>query len=220
MTESVSTKTVSPWRPFLLTGLAVLIAGACAMLWTEKKVVRAVISDTVGIYNVEQLAEPIRFAAEESGVDAELLAALVYMESRGKVDAKSSAGALGLMQLMPDAASDAATRLGIVDVPTEAQLLTDGPLNLRLGAGHLAWLLEHRGEWTLEQVLVAYNGGRQKLFRWIRRAGSYAEWVRLEEAREAAGEGATGALSYARKALQMRERFAERGTIRIPSLGE
>jgi len=118
------------------------------------------------------------------------------------------------MQLVPDAASDAATRLGIADAPTEEQLLSDGELNLRLGACHLAWLLEHRGDWTLEQVLVAYNAGRQKLFRWIRRAGSYEEWVRLEEQREAAGEGATGALSYARKALLVRERFLERQTIR------
>jgi len=213
LTESESETTRRPLRPFILMLVAAVIAVTCGFLWTEKATVRAVISDQVGMYNVEKLADQIRFAADESHVDAPLLAALVYMESRGKVDAKSSAGALGLMQLMPDAASDAAARLGMADAPTEEELLSDAQLNLRLGACHLAWLLEHRGDWTLEQVLVAYNAGRQKLFRWIRRAGSYEAWVQLEEEREDAGEGATGALSYARKALLVRERFVERGTL-------
>jgi len=79
VTEAVPPRALRPWRPFLLTGVAVLIAGACAFLWSEQTTVRAVISDKVGMYQVEQLAAPICFAANESSVDAELLAALVYM---------------------------------------------------------------------------------------------------------------------------------------------
>ena len=173
--------------------------------------------DAGSIERIEGLAAPILEAAGAAGVEPEFVAAIVYAESRGRSGQTSSAGALGLMQLVPAAARDAARRAG-VDLPADEGALTeallhDDPLNLRLGAAHLAWLLEHRGDWSDEAVLVSYNAGRARLFDWIERHGSYEGWAASETARAAAGEPTTGALAYARQVLAVRERFRERGRL-------
>ncbi|MEL6429359.1 MAG: transglycosylase SLT domain-containing protein [Planctomycetota bacterium] len=174
--------------------------------------------DEAALDDVEALAELLVPAAREADVEPALLGAIVWAESRGRSGQRSSAGALGLAQLVPAAARDAARRAGI-EVPEdpaelEERLLHDDRLNLRLGAVHLAWLLEHRGEWTLEAVLVSYNAGRARLFSWIERHGSYEAWTESELNRAAAGERTTGALRYARQVLGVRDRLAARARLR------
>jgi soluble lytic murein transglycosylase-like protein len=51
-------------------------------------------------------AGPIETAAAAHGVDARLLAALVWQESGFNPDARSGAGAIGLAQLMPGTAAE------------------------------------------------------------------------------------------------------------------
>jgi soluble lytic murein transglycosylase-like protein len=195
-------------------GLALLLAAGVAYeLWSERSAVRAAVGEAVGVRRVESWAEDIHTAALESEVDPCLVAAIMYKESRGRVGVTSSRGALGLMQLATSAAGDAAKRIG-VETPTKQQLLKDGALNIRLGAAHLAWLLEHKGEWSLEQVLIAYNAGRTKLFRWIRASGGYDAW-RAEELRlMQIDERSTGTLAYALETIALRDRFEERGVIK------
>jgi len=169
--------------------------------------------DELGLRLVEGHAEALQAAARESEVSATLLAAIVYAESRGRGGQTSSAGALGLGQLSPAAASDAAKRLGL-SPPTPAAVRDDDALNLRLSAAHLAWLLANSRGWSLEQVLVSYNAGRTRLFQWIDRAGSFEAWVRTEERRAALGQPTTGSLAYARQIVAIRERLCSRGKIR------
>ena len=196
-------------RPrWILVG-ALLVAGLAALPWLGRGPVRAFVSDTLGLQRVEALADEIGRAASESGVDPHLLSAICFMESRGQVDAVSSAQALGLMQLMPSAAGDAAQRLGI-EAPTRAALLADPSLNLRLGANHLRWLLDLSEGWELDQVLVSYNAGRARLFSWIEAAGSWEQWRSKEERRIERGEAHTGSLAYAQRVLTMRDYFAQR----------
>ena len=180
--------------------------------YTARPYIVQAVADELGYRQVEDHAAAIRAAAEESEVDPLLIAAICFKESRGRSGQVSSAGAMGLMQLVEASASDAARRLGI-DTPTNDQLLNDAALNLRLGAAHIAWLLEHRGDWTMEQVLVAYNAGRSRLFQWIEAAGSYEAWVLQQENKLHAGERTNGALLYARGVLATMERFRERGEI-------
>lgn len=175
------------------------------------------INDERGLGNVEARRESIRAAASESGVPPLLLGAVMFSESRGRSGQRSPAGALGLLQLIPMAARDAARRLGetLPEDPAalEAALLEDERLNVRLGAAHLRWLLDHQGEWSLEAVLVSYNAGRARLFGWIKDNGSYEGWVRSEEVARAEGRPTTGALDYAREVLQAREKLEERGVL-------
>jgi soluble lytic murein transglycosylase len=169
------------------------------------KVVRQVWSE-VGVRRVEGHAAIVRQAAAESRVDPCLLAGIMYVESRGRVDAVSKADALGLFQLKVAAASDAAKRLEL-PAPAREDLLTDPLLNARLAASHVAWLYRHEGP-DLERVLVAYNAGRGKLKQLISDAGSFDAW-RAQRDRD----GRSETLAYARDVLRFTERFRERGVI-------
>ena len=158
------------------------------------------------VQRVESHAASIRAAALESRVDPNLLAAIMLAESGGRVDAVSSAGALGLYQLMLPTAVEQARGLGLDD-PTRDDLLSDGTLNARLAASYIAWL-QRRFDGALEPMLVAYNAGPNRLARWIRDAGGYPAW-RAE--RDAAGN--SDVLRYAAKVEHWREVFRERGVI-------
>ena len=191
-------------RRVLIVACAIAIL-AFVGIHTGPKVARQV-WHVLGVRRVESHADEIATAALESGIDPCLLAAVMYVESRGRVDAVSNRDALGLFQLMPSAARDAAHRLHLAE-PTREALLSDALLNARLAANHLAWLVDNEGP-DLERVLVAYNAGRGKLARWSQSAGDYAAW-RAERARA----GDFGPLVYAEQVLDFRERFRARGVV-------
>ena len=160
----------------------------------------------VGVKKVESQSAILCAAAAESGLDPCLLAGVMYVESRGKVDAVSNKGALGLFQLMPSAASDAAKKLKLPP-PTREQLLSDALLNARLAGVHLAWLYRHEGP-SMERVLVAYNAGRGTLARWLKDAGGWSRWYESHATR-----GDSEALTYAQQVLDFAERFRRRGVV-------
>jgi peptidoglycan lytic transglycosylase len=127
-----------------------------------------------------RLVYPLPFAGEIDAaaarveVDPMLLAGLVRQESGFNPEAVSSAGALGLTQLMPETARKEARK---IRVRYSRRRLFEPEYNLRLGAAHLAGLLEETGK--LAQALAAYNAGRDHVAAW-RAGGSYdspAEFV-------------------------------------------
>ncbi|MBK7874528.1 MAG: lytic transglycosylase domain-containing protein [Planctomycetes bacterium] len=189
-----------PW--LFLLGLAVLVVVG---VYEGPKVARQVAS-VVGFRRVEAHADVLLDAAAESGLDPHFLAGVMYVESRGAVDAVSRVGAMGLFQLMPAAASDAAKRLKLPE-PSRAALLSDPRLNARLGASHLRWLVKRLGP-DLERVLVAYNAGPGRLDQWEKEAGGWSAW-RERSARR----GNSETLAYAQDVLRFADRFRERGVI-------
>lgn len=193
---------------FLILILAGLVASA---FWGGGRLIRVAV-ETVSLRRVEEWAGSLVSVAGAGELDPCLLAAIVYAESRGRPEAVSQAGAVGLMQLMPASASDAALRLRL-STPTREELLADPHLNLRLGTSHLAWLLENRRDMSLEAVLIAYNAGLTKARRWFEEAGGYDAW-RASELRQ----GRTGSLDYAIAVLRLRARFAERGRLHPPHM--
>ena len=80
-------------------------------------------------------------------VSPALALAVMAVESAGQVEAESSAGAQGLMQLIPDTA----TRFGVEDSLDPAQ-------NIAGGVAYLDWLMEEFDRDPL-LVLAAYNAG-------------------------------------------------------------
>jgi soluble lytic murein transglycosylase-like protein len=171
--------------------------------------VRREVSESSGVERVEGCATLLREAACDAGLDPNLLAGLVFVESRGKVGAVSGADALGLCQLKLETAVERALLLGL-DAPTREQLLKDAVLNAQLGAHHLRWLVDrYRGD--VERALVAYNAGPGRLERWIKEAGSWARW---RDAAESSGR--SDAYAYVADVLRWRDFFAERATIVAP----
>ena len=103
-------------------------------------------------------------AAQHNKLDPWLLMALSRRESAFNPGARSSAGARGLMQLMPGTARLVARDLGI-ELPS-AEDLYQPALNIRLGSTYLADLLvRYQGNRIL--ALAAYNAGPHRVDRWL-----------------------------------------------------
>jgi soluble lytic murein transglycosylase len=105
----------------------------------------------------------IRANAEARGIDPALLAAVVYVESRFDPNARSEAGAVGLMQLLPETAEGIALRTGGTEFV--AADLRDPEINIRYGSWYLAHLAERYG--SSELALAAYHAGQGNLDRWL-----------------------------------------------------
>ena len=115
----------------------------------------------------------VRGHARNYSLDAALLAAVIYEESRFRADARSSSGAIGLMQLMPATAHGIAERTG--GTRFRVGDLYDPEINVRYGAWYLRHLLDRYGD--LRTALAAYNAGQHTVDGWRRerRGIAYAE---------------------------------------------
>jgi soluble lytic murein transglycosylase len=110
--------------------------------------------------------EIVRGHARNYDLEPTLLAAVIYQESKFDADAKSDAGAVGLMQLQPETAKGIALRTGGSRFRVED--LTDPEINVRYGSWYLRHLLDKYG--SEEQALAAYNGGQGNEDRGVRYA--------------------------------------------------
>ena len=107
-------------------------------------------------FDVDQdLAALIYDIALQEGIDPELGFRVVYIESRFNPRAVSSAGALGLAQVMP-----ATARFYVPDL--ERADLFDSELNLRIGFRYLRGMM-NRYDPDLSLALLAYNRGPSRL---------------------------------------------------------
>jgi len=104
----------------------------------------------------------IRQQADEKGVDAALIAAVIYSESKFS-DQTSSAGARGLMQITPEAAEYIEKQSG--GTTFELSDLSDPELNIRYGTFLLRELLD-RYDGDEAAALAAYNAGPGNADKW------------------------------------------------------
>jgi soluble lytic murein transglycosylase len=104
----------------------------------------------------------IRQQAKEKNVDAALIAAVIYAESKFD-DRTSSAGARGLMQITPQAAKDIERHSG--GTTFNFGDLGDPEINIRYGTYLLRELLD-RYEGDVVAALAAYNAGPTNVDNW------------------------------------------------------
>ena len=104
------------------------------------------------------LIEPL---ARDAGIADHIVYGLVREESYFDQKVTSSAGAVGLSQLMPSTAASVARKLHIVDPD-----LRDPATNLSIGVRHLKDLLGSAG--STPKALLAYNAGLTRLRQWER----------------------------------------------------
>ncbi len=116
----------------------------------------------------ERLRYPLRYEQIVVGhagnyhLDPELVAAVIYQESKFDAEARSSSGAVGLMQLLPETGQGIADRTGGNNWRPED--LLDPELNIRYGAWYLRHLLDKYDDEAL--ALAAYNAGQTNVDRW------------------------------------------------------
>jgi soluble lytic murein transglycosylase len=100
--------------------------------------------------------------SQEIGLDPAYVYGLIRQESRFIPDARSSVGASGLMQLMPNTARWVARKLALEYKPDQ---IVDPTVNVRLGTGYLKLVLEDFGG-SQAMAAAAYNAGPSRPRRW------------------------------------------------------
>ena len=107
----------------------------------------------------------VRKHAAANHLDTALVAAVIYEESRFRREARSDAGAIGLMQLKPETAETIARATGGAGFRVDD--LFDPDVNVAYGSWYLRHLLDKYGD---ERVaLAAYNAGETTVDGWIAR---------------------------------------------------
>lgn len=147
-------------RRRLAIGAAVVVAG----------IVAGVALGLVGTLErgIQELTLPlkhddvIRQQSREKGVDAALIAAVIYSESKFN-DSTSSAGARGLMQITPDAANEIERLSG--GSTFKLSDLRDPEINIRYGTFLLEELID-RYDGDVVAALAAYNAGPGNVEKW------------------------------------------------------
>ena len=122
--------------------------------------------------------------ARTQGLDEPWVFGLVRQESRFIVDAKSVAGAQGLMQLMPKTARWVAQKIGHRDF--DPRQVIEVKTNVSLGTGYLKMVLDDLGHAVLASA--AYNAGPGRARRWrderALEGAVYAETIPFNETRD------------------------------------
>lgn len=122
-------------------------------------------------------ASLIRQQAAEKHLDPALIAAVIYAETKFE-PRTSSAGALGLMQILPETAHFIARKSGGVSFTTAD--LSKPAVNLAYGSWYLRYLLE-RYEGNETDAIAAYNGGLGNVDRWVATAHAEGRHMRISD---------------------------------------
>lgn len=142
-----------------------------------KRIIKSIIKTTISHYsnnytgkvrtfsgaNKKRFAELIQQASFRHQVDAKLVHAVIQTESAYNSSAQSPAGAVGLMQLMPDTAR----RFGVTD-------RNDPDQNVDGGTRYLKYLINMFNP-NLELAVAAYNAGENAVIKYNNSIPPYPE---------------------------------------------
>ena len=101
-------------------------------------------------------------SAQEFSVEGALIASIANAESGYRIDARSSKGAVGIMQILPSTAKWIAGNLG---EEFEEEKLSEPQVNIRYGSYYLSYLLEMFKDRDL--AICAYNAGQANVKAWL-----------------------------------------------------
>jgi soluble lytic murein transglycosylase len=113
----------------------------------------------------------IQASARRRDLDPALVAAVIYAESRFDPNVRSSAGAVGLMQILPETAQFIARETDGEDFVLAD--LRDPEINVRYGT----WLLDYLRDYydgDISNALAAYHAGPGAVDEWRRRGQGIA----------------------------------------------
>jgi soluble lytic murein transglycosylase len=149
----------------------------------------------------------VQAAARDLGLDPAYVYGLIRQESRFIMDARSTVGASGLMQLMPATARWTAKKIGL---DYRSDLITDRDTNLKLGTTYLKLVLDDFAG-SQAMAAAAYNAGPGRPRRWregpLLEPAVWAENIPLSETRD-----------YVKKVLSNSAYYAALMNGQVPSL--
>ncbi len=121
-----------------------------------------------GVDNFQTVAFPQMPVPRGLERDWTMIHAITRQESQFAQNAKSHAGAMGLMQLMPGTGREQAGKIGLSY--SYSALTNDPGYNIRLGSGYFSRMLRYyNGSYPL--AIAAYNAGPGNVNKWLRRNG-------------------------------------------------
>ena len=130
-------------------------------------------------------------------VPSNLINAMITQESGGQADVVSSAGAEGIMQLMPDTAK----RFGVTDSFDEDQ-------NIAGGVKYMDWLLE-RYDGSEELALAAYNSGEGNVDLAIKKANTN-DWNVVKDNLVTTPANQKQTLGYVKNIMAMKDKQVQK----------
>ena len=144
--------------------------------------------------------EALQAHIQEHGLEEAWVYGLMRQESRFVTNAKSHAGAAGLMQIMPSTARWVATKLGLKNYRNE--LIHQLDTNLRLGTYYMKTVLSQSGNSPV-LASAAYNAGPSRARQW-RGEGSlegaiYIETIPYQETRDYVKKVMSNTIYYAQQ---------------------
>ena len=139
--------------------------------------------------------------AGQIGLDPAYVYGLIRQESRFVMDAKSSVGAAGLMQVMPATARWTAKKIGLTDF--KPHQITERNTNIAIGTGYLKLVLDSF-DGSMPLAAAAYNAGPSRSRNWRGQAGAptleaaiWAENVPFNETRDYVKKVLSNTTNYA-----------------------
>jgi len=121
----------------------------------------------------------IAASATRHAISPYLVAAVINAESRWNPQSRSAAGAVGLMQLMPETARDLAAAGDVDGKRYPPGNLTDPAVNIEYGTAYLRFLVNRYHE--VETVLAAYNAGLRHADSWKKQGGDIRAAIQFPE---------------------------------------
>ena len=112
--------------------------------------------------------EYIKASSDEFELDPYLVQSIMRCESSNDPLAVSDAGAIGLMQIMPDTGTWIAHKLDLDDVYTE-DMLYDPEANVRFACWYINFL-SGRFDGDVMEIVAAYNAGHGSVEEWLKDA--------------------------------------------------
>ncbi|RCW57412.1 soluble lytic murein transglycosylase [Halanaerobium sp. ST460_2HS_T2] len=148
-------------RKYLIKGIIFLLLSIILLI---------TINSNFDFWTIRRNLEPVKYKkqidkySKEFSLEPELLAAIIYVESRFNKYSISPKGAVGLMQLMPATANWVAKELGYKNFSLKD--LDNPDLNIKFGSWYFSYLYQ-KFDQNLIKTIAAYNAGERNVQKWI-----------------------------------------------------
>lgn len=204
---------------FVLLGLVMVSVGLYAYLAQTSELPESITltQEPFEQYKLDYVDE-IAALGKRYDVDPYLICAVINTESKWNAHARSQAGAVGLMQMMPETAEWMVKKGLIDDAAFPLNQLEDPRVNMEYGVCYLSYLMKRFD--NLSKVVAGYNGGPANVERWEAAGGAdFEEVIDYPETKEYVSRVRTAYRGYQREYPQAFNGASTQGMMSAPRDG-